>query len=54
MSQDEEQGLAGDETRQERREKRKRRKRERMPQHGKSLSRVYKDAALKRLKKKED
>ena len=54
MRQDEKQGLAGDETRQERREQRKRRKQQKMPQHGKSLSRVYKDAALKRLKKKED
>lgn len=54
MRQDEEQGLAGDETRQERREKRKRKKREKILQHGKSLSQVYKDAVLKRLKKKED
>jgi hypothetical protein len=54
LRQDEEQGLAGDETKQERREKRKRKKREKIPQHGKSLSRVYKDAVLKRLRKKED
>ncbi len=54
MRQDEEQGLAGDETRQERRERRKRKKREKIPQHGKSLSRVYKDAVLKRVGKKED
>ena len=54
MRQDEEQGLAGDETRQERREQRKRKKREKMPQHGKSLPRVYKDAVLKQLRKKED
>jgi len=40
-----------EETRQERRERRKRKKRERMPQHGKSLARVYKDAVLKRLKR---
>jgi len=39
-------------TRQERRENRKRKKRERIPQHGKSLARVYKDAVLKRLKGK--
>lgn len=39
------------ETRQERRERRKTRKREKVPQHGKSLSRVYRDAILKRLKK---
>jgi hypothetical protein len=54
LRQDEGQGLAGDETRQERREKRKRKKREKMPQHGKSLPRVYRNAVLKRLKKKED
>ena len=39
-------------TRQERREKRQRKKRERIPQHGKSLARVYKDAVLKRLRGK--
>ena len=39
-------------TRQERREKRQRKKREKMPQHGKSLARVYKDAVLKRLRGK--
>ena len=38
------------ETRQERRGKRLRKKREKMPQHGRSLARVYKDAVLKRLK----
>jgi hypothetical protein len=40
------------ETRQERRERRLRKKRERIPQHGKSLARVYRDAVLKRLHKK--
>ncbi len=39
-----------EETKQERREKRLRRKRERVPQHGKSLARVYRDAVLKRLR----
>jgi len=41
-----------EETRQERREKRLRKKRERMPKHGKSLARVYRDAVLKRLRGK--
>jgi hypothetical protein len=54
LRQDEEQGPAGDETRQERREKRRLKKREKILQHGKSLARVYKDAVLKRLRKKED
>ncbi|HUU63067.1 MAG TPA: hypothetical protein VMX96_04000 [Dehalococcoidia bacterium] len=39
-------------TRQERRENRLRKKRERMPKHGKSLARVYRDAVLKRLRGK--
>jgi hypothetical protein len=39
-------------TRQERREERRRKKRERMPKHGKSLARVYRDAVLKRLRGK--
>lgn len=39
-----------EETKQERREKRLRRKREKIPQHGKSLARVYRDAVLKRLR----
>ena len=43
-----------DETRQERREKRKRKERERVPQHGKSLARVYRDAILKRLRRKSE
>ncbi len=41
-----------DSTRQERREKRRRSERERMPKHGMSLSRVYRDAILKRLRRK--
>jgi len=40
------------ETRQERREKRKRKEKDRIPQHGKSLARVYRDAVLKRLRRK--
>ena len=40
------------ETRQERRERRLQKKRKRIPQHGKSLARVYRDAVLKRLRKK--
>ena len=40
------------ETRQERREKKLKKKRERIPQHGKSLAKVYRDAVLKRLRKK--
>jgi len=39
------------ETRQERREKKLEKKRERMPQHGKSLAKIYRDAILKRLKR---
>jgi len=40
-----------EETRQERREKRLKKKRERMPQHGRSLARVYMEAVLKRLRR---
>jgi len=40
------------ETRQERREKKLRRKRTKMPQHGKSLGRIYKNAVLKNIKGK--
>jgi len=40
------------ETRQERREKRKRKEKDRIPKHGKSLARVYRDAVLKRLRGK--
>jgi len=39
------------ETRQERREKRLKKKRERMPQHGRSLARIYIDAIRKQLKR---
>ena len=42
------------ETKQERRERRLQKKRQRIPQHGKSLARVYRDAVLKRLRKKAD
>ena len=40
------------ETRQERREKKLRKKRERIPQHGRTLGKVYRDAIMKRLRKK--
>lgn len=39
------------ETRQERREKRLKKKRKRMPQHGRSLVTIYREAILKRLKR---
>jgi hypothetical protein len=39
------------ETRQERREKKLKKKRERLPQHGRSLAKIYRDAILKRLKR---
>jgi hypothetical protein len=38
------------ETRQEKREKKRRKKRERMPQHGKGLGKIYRDAVEKRTK----
>jgi hypothetical protein len=41
----------GTETKQERREKKLKKKRERMPQHGRSLAKIYRDAILKRLKR---
>ena len=41
------------ETRQERREKKLQKKKERMPKHGKSLIKTYRDAILKRLRRKE-
>jgi len=44
--------LAG-ETKQVRRERRRAKKKAKMPQHGKSLARVYKDAVSKRAKTKE-
>jgi hypothetical protein len=37
-----------DATRQERREKKQRKKKERIPQHGKSLGRIYTNAVRKR------
>ena len=40
------------ETRQERREKKLRKKRERMLKHGRSLVKIYRDAILKRLKRR--
>jgi len=41
--------LAG-ETKQERRERRRAKEKAKMPQHGKSLARVYKDSVSKRAK----
>lgn len=38
-------------TRQERREKKGKKKRGRIPQHGRSLVRVYKEAIIKRINK---
>jgi hypothetical protein len=38
------------ETKQERRERRRAKEKAKMPQHGKSLARVYKDAVSKRAK----
>jgi hypothetical protein len=43
--------LAG-ETKQARRERRRAKKKTKIPQHGKSLARVYKDALTKRTKTK--
>jgi len=40
------------EPKQERREQRLKMQRARMPQHGRSLVRIYKDAILKRLKRR--
>jgi len=41
-----------EETRQERRGKKLKKKQERMPQHGRSLAKIYRDAILKRLKRR--
>ena len=38
------------ETRQERREERLKKKREKIPQHGRGLGRIYKEAILKRIR----
>ena len=39
-------------TRQERREKKLKKRREKMLQHGRNLAQIYKNAILKRLKRK--
>ncbi len=44
--------LVDEETRQERREKKLKKKRERIPKHGKNLVKIYRDAILKRLKRR--
>jgi len=41
-----------EETRQEKRERKIRKKREKMPQHGKTLAKIYRDAVTKRAKGK--
>ncbi|MDO8577619.1 MAG: hypothetical protein Q7R50_00365 [Dehalococcoidales bacterium] len=41
------------ETRQERREKKLRKKKEQIPQHGKALAKIYKNAVQKRATKKQ-
>ena len=41
-------------TRQERREKKQRKKKESIPQHGKSLGKIYTNAVRKRAGKKRD
>ncbi len=40
------------ETKQERREKKLKKKRERVPKHGRSLAAIYKEAILKKLRRK--
>ena len=40
-----------EQTRQERRERRLKKKQERIPQHGRSLARLYKEAIFKRINK---
>jgi len=47
-----EQNQLGGETKQARREKRRAKKKAKIPQHGKSLATVYKDALSKRAKPK--
>ncbi len=41
------------ETRQERRERKLRKKKEQIPQHGKGLAKIYKNAVEKRVTKKQ-
>jgi len=45
-----EQNQLAEETKQERRERRRAKEKAKMPQHGKSMARVYKDAVSKRAK----
>ena len=40
------------ETKQERREEKLKKKQEKLPQHGRSLAKLYKDAIMKRLRGK--
>jgi hypothetical protein len=46
------QNQLAEETKQERRDRRRVKKKAKMPQHGKSMARVYKDAVSKRAKTK--
>jgi hypothetical protein len=46
------QNQLAEETKQQRRERRRAKKKARIPQHGKSLARVYKDAVSKRARTK--
>ena len=48
------QNQLAEETKQERRERRRAKEKAKMPQHGKSLAKVYKDAVSKRTKAKKD
>ena len=52
MEQEEETSLTDAETKQERREQRRRKKRRKIPQHGKSLWQIYRDAIEKRRREK--
>jgi len=48
------QNQLAEETKQERRDRRRAKEKAKMPQHGKSLAKVYKDAVSKRTKAKKD
>ena len=48
------QNQLAEETKQERRERRRAKEKAKIPQHGKSLAKVYKDAVSKRTKAKKD
>jgi hypothetical protein len=48
------QNQLAEETKQERRDRRRAKEKAKIPQHGKSLAKVYKDAVSKRTKTKKD